>query len=122
PNDLGVIPIWLAYSIIPGTFLFLLAVVAWLYGSETERMLANLRGLTNETRDGVNILGASASEILAVTAQVASRTLETAAAINQTTATADEVRQAADLSAGKAKHVSESSQRAIQIGQAGRRS
>jgi hypothetical protein len=116
------IPLWLASAIVPGTLLFLLAIVAWLYGSETERMLDNLRGITHETRQGMDILGASASEILAVTMQVASRTTETAAAISQTSATADEVRQAADLSAEKAKYVSENAQRSIQIGIAGKKS
>jgi methyl-accepting chemotaxis protein len=121
PNTPG-IPTWFVTALVPGTLLFLLAIVAWLYGAETERMLANLRGITKETREGVDILGASASEILAVTAQVASRTTETAAAISETTATADEVRQAADLSADKAKYVSEISQKAIQIGLAGTKS
>jgi hypothetical protein len=120
PPEAANVPIWLLSGFIPGTFLFLLAIVAWLSGSETERMLANLRRITDETSDSINILGASASEILAVNVQVASRTTETAAAIRQTTATADEVRQAAELSAAKAKYVSESAQRSIQIGVAGR--
>jgi methyl-accepting chemotaxis protein len=115
------IPMWFATALIPGTFLFMVAIVAWLSGIETERMMLNLRGITGETREGIDILGASASEILAVTGQVAARTSETAAAISQTTATADEVRQAADLSAEKAKYVSEISQKSIQIGMAGRK-
>jgi methyl-accepting chemotaxis protein len=84
-------------------------------------MLADLRGLTGETREGIEILGASAGEILAVTVQVASRTTETAAAISETTATADEVRQAADLSTEKARYVAENSQKSLQIGLAGRK-
>ncbi|MCC6455549.1 MAG: hypothetical protein IT328_11435 [Caldilineaceae bacterium] len=121
PTDVD-IPLWLVFAFIPGTYLFLLAIVAWLSGSETERMMANLRGIAHETREGVNVLGASASEILAVTVQVASRTTEIAAAISQTTATADEVRQAADLSAEKARYVSDNSQKSIQIGLAGKKS
>ncbi len=120
PNGVD-LPMWFVVALVPGTFLFLLAIVAWLYGSETERMMTNLRGITHETREGINILGASASEILAVTVQVASRTTETAAAISETTATADEVRQAANLSAEKAKYVSDSSQKSIQIGTAGKK-
>jgi methyl-accepting chemotaxis protein len=112
---------WLVTALVPGIVLFLLAIVAWLYGSETERMMANLREVTVEARDGINILSASASEILAVTVQVASRTTETAAAISQTSATADEVRQAADLSAEKAKYVSDGSAKSLQIGAAGRK-
>ncbi len=115
PPEAADVPIWLVTALIPGTFLFLLAIVAWLSGTETERMIGNLRDITLETREGVNILGASASEILAVTVQVASRTTETAAAISETSATADEVRQAADLSAEKAKYVSESSHKSIQV-------
>ena len=111
---------WILQMLVPSAFLFLLAILAWLYGSETELMLENLRGLVGETREGINILGTSASEILAVTVQVAARTTETAAAISETSATADEVRQAADLSAEKAKYVSDSSQKSIQIGTAGK--
>lgn len=122
PQNAADIPLWLAAALIPGTFLFLLAIIAWLYGSETERMLSNLRGITEEARESIDILGASASEILAVTVQVASRTTETAAAISQTTATADEVRQAADLSAEKAKYVSDNAQKSLQVTQAGKRS
>ena len=113
--------IWILSMLVPSVFLFLMATVSWLYGSQTERMIANLRGIADETRQGVNILGGSASEILAVTAQVAARTTETAAAISETTATADEVRQAAHLSAEKAKSVSENSQKSIQVGMAGRK-
>jgi methyl-accepting chemotaxis protein len=115
------IPMWFSVALVPGMILFLLAIIAWLYGAETERMLANLRSITAEARESINVLGASASEILAVTAQVVSRTTETAAAISQTSATADEVRQAADLSAEKAKYVSEGSQKSLQVSTLGRK-
>ena len=112
---------WILIILVPTAFLLLIAVVAWLYGSETERMVISLRTLTSETSEGINILSASASEILAVTAQVASRATETAAAINETTVTADEVRQAADLSAEKARYVAENSQKSLQVSVVGRK-
>jgi hypothetical protein len=115
------IPSWLAVALVPSTFLFLLAIVSWLYGKETERMLSDMRGITDEALQGVEILSASSSDILAVTVQVAARTTQTAAAISETTATADEVRQAADLSAEKAKAVADNAQRSLQIGLAGKK-
>jgi nitrogen fixation/metabolism regulation signal transduction histidine kinase len=56
------------------------------------QMVENLRRSTAEISEAVNLLGSSASEILAATTQVASGTAETAAAINETTTTVEEVR------------------------------
>ena len=121
PASAVAIPAWLGPVLVPVSLLFLLATVAWVYGAETRRMIGNLRGVAHETREGVNILGASASEILAATSQITARSAETAAAISQTSMTVDEVRQAAQLSAEKAKRVSESSQKATEVGLAGKK-
>ena len=46
-------------------------------------MLKNLRKVTQEIRDGVNVLASSASEIMASTAQVASGAAQTATAVSE---------------------------------------
>jgi methyl-accepting chemotaxis protein len=83
-------------------------------------MVTNLREVTREIREGINVLAASSTEILSAATQVASGAAETATAISQTTTTVEEVRQAAQLSTQKARHVSDSSQKAAQIGQSGK--
>jgi methyl-accepting chemotaxis protein len=83
------------------------------------KMVINLRGSVKDINEGVNVLGSSASEILAATTQVASGTAETATAISETTATVEEVQQAAKLSAQKAKNVADSAQKLAQVSQNG---
>jgi methyl-accepting chemotaxis protein len=84
-------------------------------------MVKNLRNVTNEIMEGVNVLSSSASEILAATTQVASGASETAAAITQTTTTVDEVKQTALVSSQKAKYVFENSKKANQAAQNGKK-
>ncbi|MHB0916331.1 MAG: methyl-accepting chemotaxis protein, partial [Thiobacillus sp.] len=86
------------------------------------RMLENLRQTTQEIHEGVNVLSASSSEILATTTQVASGAAETATAVSETTATVEEVKQTAQLASQKARFVSDSAQKASQVSQSGRRS
>ena len=85
------------------------------------RMVETLRRFTADIAEAVNLLGSSASEILAATTQVAASTTEAAAAINETTTTVEEVRQAAQLSAQKAQYVSDSAQRVAQVSQTGQK-
>jgi methyl-accepting chemotaxis protein len=85
------------------------------------RMVESLRGVTREISEGVNVLGASASEILATTTQVAAGAAETATAVSETTTTVEEVKQTAQVASQKAKYVSESAQKAAQIGQTGKK-
>jgi methyl-accepting chemotaxis protein len=85
-------------------------------------MTDNLRRVTTQILEGVNVLGSSASEILASTTQVASGATETASAVSQTTTTVEEVKQTAQLSTQKAKYVSDSAQKASQISQTGKKS
>ena len=85
------------------------------------QMVENLRRSTAEITEAVNLLGSSASEILAATTQVASGTAETATAISETTTTVEEVRQAAQLSAQKAKNVSDNAQRVAHVSQTGQK-
>ena len=84
-------------------------------------MVKNLRGVTREIREGVNVLASSASEILASTTQVASGAAETATAVSETTSTVEEVKQTAQVSSQKAKYVSETAQKSGQVSQSGKK-
>jgi len=83
------------------------------------QMVEKLRGSIKDIIEGVNLLGSSASEILAATTQVAAGASETASAISETSATVEEVRQAAQLSSQKASRVSENAQQTAQVTQTG---
>lgn len=85
------------------------------------RMVSNLSVLNREILEGVNVLAATASEILASTTQMAAGAAEAATAVSQTTTTVEQVKQTAQLSTQKAKYVSDSSQRSAQISVNGKR-
>jgi len=88
-------------------------------GNAFAAMVAKLRAHMNGIREGFTVLTTAASEILAATTQVVSGTSETAIAITQTTATVEEVRQAARLSSEKAKNVANNAQLLTQATQSG---
>jgi len=90
-------------------------------GQAFRRMLVGLRLINSEIQEGVNVLAASSSEILAATAQVAAGAVESATAVSQTTATVEQVKQTAQITNDKAKYVSESAGRAAQISSGGRK-
>ncbi|MBI2987997.1 MAG: methyl-accepting chemotaxis protein [Deltaproteobacteria bacterium] len=81
-----------------------------------------LRQIGAQIRDGVNVLGSSATEIVAATTQVASGAAETATAISETTTTVEEVKQTAQVSSQKAKYMSETAQKSAQVSQTGAKS
>ncbi|MFH0879069.1 MAG: methyl-accepting chemotaxis protein [Lentisphaerota bacterium] len=85
------------------------------------RMVENLRRSTADIKEAINLLGTTASQILASTTQVATGTAETATAISETTTTVEEVRQAAQLSSQKAKNVADSAQRVANVSQTGQK-
>jgi methyl-accepting chemotaxis protein len=91
-------------------------------GNAFASMVENLRRLTADLTEGVNVLGTSANEISASTTQLAASASESAAAVSETTTTVEEVRQTAQMASQKAKAVSESAQKAAQISQSGRKS
>ena len=91
-------------------------------GAAFASMVENLRRLTADLTDGVNVLGTSASEIVASTAQFAASASESAAAVSQTTTTVEEVRQTAQVASQKSRNVSESAHKAVQISVSGRKS
>ncbi len=85
-------------------------------------MVENLRRLTVDITEAVNVLGSSANEIVATTTQLAASASESAAAVSETTTTVEEVRQTAQVASQKAKYVSDSAQKAAQSSQSGRKS
>ena len=87
-----------------------------------QRMVTNLRSQTLEIQEGVNVLAASAGEILASTSQVASSAAETASAVNETTVTVEEVKQTTLVTSQKARQVSDSAQKSLQVSHHGKKS
>ena len=87
-----------------------------------QRMVTNLRSQTLEIQEGVNVLAASAGEILASTSQVASSAAETASAVNETTVTVEEVKQTTQVTSQKARQVSDSAQKSLQVSHHGKKS
>jgi methyl-accepting chemotaxis protein len=85
-------------------------------------MVGGLRKAMREIGEGVDVLGASTSEILATTKQVTSGAAETVTSVAETTTTVEQVKQTALVSSQKAKRVSESAQNVAQIAQTGRKS
>jgi methyl-accepting chemotaxis protein len=91
-------------------------------GSAFGQMVENLRDLSRELRDGINVLASSGGQILAATSEMASGAAQTATSVNETTATVEEVKQTAHLATEKSQHVADIAQRAVQASQAGRSS
>ncbi len=91
-------------------------------GTAFARMSADLRSQIRGLSEGASILSASASEIVASTSELVASASQSAAAVTQTTATVEEVRQTAHLASQKARNVSDSAQRAVQISDNGRKS
>src|ERR1700685_94845 len=85
-------------------------------------MVEKLRRIIGEMQESIGILSSSAQQIVATPTQVASAPTETAAAVTETTTTVEEVKQTAQLATQKAKFVSESAQRAIQVSESGKKS
>jgi methyl-accepting chemotaxis protein len=85
-------------------------------------MIANLRKMSLDISEAVNVLGSSASQILAAVSQVASGATETAAAVAETMATVEEVKQTTEVSSRKAQLVLENAQRSVQVSAGGKNS
>ncbi len=82
-------------------------------GIALENMTTNLKKLVVETADGIGVLTASVSQILATTSELSSSSAETSSAVAQTSSTAQEVNQTSQLNYDKAKHVVNSTQKAM---------
>ena len=83
-------------------------------------MIANIRELHSELRDGIGVLASSATEVLATVSQVATGATETAAAVSETGTTAEEVKQTAQVSSQKATDVLDRSRAVATVAEAGR--
>ena len=90
-------------------------------GKAFAEMVANLRRMTRELKEGIGMLGTSASEILATTTQIATGAAETATGVSETTTTMEEVKQTAQIASQKAKSVMDGAQRSVQISQTGKK-
>jgi methyl-accepting chemotaxis protein len=85
-------------------------------------MLKMLKKIADEIRNGVNILGTSAAEILSTVTEISTAAAETATAVSETTTTVEEVRQTAMVSNQKAQLLMEFSQNAADSVEKGRES
>lgn len=86
-----------------------------------DEMIRSLRGTISDVTEGVGVLAAAASQITASTTQVAASSAEAAVAVSQTTTTVEEVKQTAQVSAQKARYVSDTAQKSVQFSQGGRK-
>jgi len=82
-------------------------------------MKGTVRARSDEILKGLNSLSELSSEIINTGAQLALGASKASAAVTQTTATAEELRQAAILAGEKAKHVAESSRQTVEISASG---
>lgn len=90
--------------------------------TERKQAEAEIHRVLQEIQETVDILAASTSNILSATTQVATGSVETAAAVSQTTSTVEEVKQTAMMAAEKAQHVSDSARKTMEISQRGQNS
>jgi len=94
-----------------------LGELAKAFNHMTEKRQQALDGI----RDAVGQLTSSSAEVLASTTQQAAGAQEQAAAVAETVATVDEVTQTADQAAQRAKSLGDAVQKALQVGQSGRK-
>jgi methyl-accepting chemotaxis protein len=85
-------------------------------------MIGMLRKISREIKEGVVVLGTSASEILTTVTEVSTGATETATAVSETTTTVEEVRQTAMVANEKAIALAENSHKAADSGEKGRES
>ena len=83
-------------------------------------MTAVLRDLNRDTTEGVSVLAAASTEILATVSQLAGVAAETAASVTETSTTVEEVKQTAHLTAQRARDVQDSAGQTASIGESGR--
>ncbi len=90
-------------------------------GNAFSQMIETLRKITAEISEAVQVLNISAGQILGAASNLASSASQTASAVSETTATIEEVKHTSQVSKDKAKTVSDTSQKSVQISQAGER-
>ena len=80
-----------------------------------KNMVFNLKNQIRNITEAVNVLTSMVSEIIATSSQLTASSTETVTAISETTTTVEEVKQTAQLNNDKAKAVSESSRKTLQV-------
>ena len=84
-------------------------------------MVDELRSQTSQTLEGLRVLTEAASEIASTGAELTRNTSKASSAVTESTATVEQVKHSAQLSAEKAKDVAESSSRTVEIASSGTR-
>jgi methyl-accepting chemotaxis protein len=84
-------------------------------------MLESMKTQTGRLYEGIKILSGSATEISTAITQMVTSTAETATSVNQTTATLEEVKQAAMVANDNAMNVARISQQAVAISTEGKK-
>lgn len=77
--------------------------------------------LFSKISDTINILGSSASEISAVTGQLATSATQIATAVSETTTTIEEIKQTAQVANQKAKNVADDAQKSKPVSDSGQK-
>ena len=78
------------------------------------------RAISHPLMGGVNVLASAATQISATVSQLATSSAQTLSAVNQTTATLEELRQSGQVSSEKARAVAEDSRKSLQVAHAGK--
>lgn len=89
-------------------------------GISFQLMINNLKKLTQEISDTINLLSSSASEILGASSQLATSATEAATSVNETTTTIEEVRQTSHVANQKAQLVSQAAEKTSKISESGK--
>jgi methyl-accepting chemotaxis protein len=84
-------------------------------------MVEGLRSQTRDTREAVDILTSSATEISTTVAQLATSTAKTSSAVTETSVTVEQVKQSARVSNEQARNVSQAAQRVVRVSEGGRK-
>ncbi len=85
------------------------------FGNAFNSMKENLKAQVLEITETVNVLTSMVAEIIATSSQLTASSSETVSAISETTTTVEEVKQTAQVNNEKAKTVSESSRKTLQV-------
>lgn len=84
------------------------------------QMMMGLREMTGEMRVAAGLLSEASSDILKTTTEIGTSAAETSASVNATAITMEEVKQTVQLSADKARQVSDGALRTSEVAQSGR--
>ena len=88
-------------------------------GHNLNELTASLQRMIVQTHDAVNDLSATGNEILSAATQQAASASEQSAAISQATITVDEVKNIAEQSVTRARKVADTSQRTVEVSRSG---